>query len=78
MFNFWALYKTGFIAVQKSSNLHMTFRTRECQTSILGTVAWTKKECMKMTTVNMALYQENLEVILQLKEGLKKSWYFQT
>ena len=73
MFDLQTLHKTGFMAVQKSSNLYMTFCTRECQASILGTVAWTKKECMKVTRVNMAMYQENLVVILQLGEGLKKT-----
>ena len=33
------VHKTGFITVHKSPNLGRTFRTRGCQTSILGAVA---------------------------------------
>ena len=67
------------ITAQKSPHLQRTFRTREYQTSILWTVGcMAQKVCMKVTKVNMTLYQENLVVIPQLREGLKKSWYFQS
>ena len=39
MFDLWAMQKTCFITVQKSPNLHRTFRTMGRQSSILEAVA---------------------------------------
>ena len=58
--------QTGFFTVQKLPNLHKTFRTRGCQTSILGAVARPKH-------LNLIVFTQILTERTNVLKGLQIS-----